>query len=156
MSTTEITAASASPVLSAAPHLGQEWITLQNNYEQYEKGGLLIKLSGVVLWAFGLALLVNPEFLTGIVVLLLWLQEGIYRTYQGRLGARILQIETLLKQDAPATPFQLHSEWLATRPGVVGLLMEYAKSALRPTVAFPYGVLLLVNLVMFLTQPAWS
>jgi hypothetical protein len=38
----------------------------------------------------------------------------------------------------------LHSEWLASRSGVPGLLREYAVSALRPTVAFPYAVLLLL------------
>ena len=141
------------PAASDTSALGREWITLQNNFERYERGGLQIKLTALVLWSLGLALLVDPAILTGAVVLLLWLQEGIYRTYQGRLGVRIVRIEGQLKQDAPASPFQLHSEWLTLRPGFVGLLAEYARSALRPTVAFPYAVLLAIDIGLLFVQP---
>jgi len=40
---------------------------------------------------------------------------------------------------------QLHSEWAAQRPGVIGLLAGYAASACRPTVAFPYAPLLIAG-----------
>ncbi|MDP2788270.1 MAG: hypothetical protein Q8O79_09390 [Pseudomonadota bacterium] len=126
--------------------LGQEWIALQNNHEQYEKGALLIKLLAVVLCAVGFALALH-EVLIGALLLVLWLQEGIYRTSQARLGVRILRIEQGLKTGENAA-FQLHSEWLASRPGLFGLLAEYAASALRPTVAFPYAVLLLMIVLL--------
>jgi hypothetical protein len=124
------------------PELGQEWATLQNNYEQYEKGALLIKLLAVLLCAVGFALALH-EVVIGALLLVLWLQEGIFRTSQSRLGVRILRIERgVASGDGLAC--QLHSEWLASRPGMFGLLAEYVASALRPTVAFPYAVLLLM------------
>ena len=43
---------------------------------------------------------------------------------------------------------QLHSQWLAQRPGTFGLLQEYARSALRPTVAFPYPLLLVLAVLL--------
>jgi hypothetical protein len=81
-----------------------------------------------------------------LLVLVMWVQEGIFRTYQSRLGKRILRIEQLLKQASPESSFgyQLHSEWQLSRPGFGGLLAEYGKSMSRPTVAFPHIVLILI------------
>lgn len=122
--------------------LGEEWITLQNNYEQYERNGLFIKLTCIVLFAVGFAMGFNGFWMSALV-LLLWVQEAIFRTYQSRLGSRLLRLESLLKQGAASDggAFQLHTQWLAGRPGFTGLLMEYGASACRPTVAFPYLVL---------------
>ncbi len=130
-----------------AEPLRSEWITLQDNYEQYEKGGLIIKLLAVVLCAAGFVL--APNILVIVFLLLvLWLQDGIFRTSQARLGARIVRIEQgLLAGEGVA--FQLHSEWLASRPGTFGLLTEYACSALRPTVAFPHAALLALSALQF-------
>lgn len=127
------------------PALAQEWVTLQNNYERYEGGALLIKLSAVLVfaaiagWGFG-------PWPGAALVLLLWLQEGIFRTFQSRLGVRLLELEKSLAGNAgdAAGAFQLHSRWLAARGSTAGLLAEYIGSACRPTVAFPYAVLLLL------------
>ena len=128
--------------------LGLEWVTLQNNIERYENGGLALKLIALGLTVLGLGLNF-PLLLISAVVLLIWLQEGIYRTFQTRLGQRIVQVEAMVRQlgltnlDAAPSAFQLHSEWLANRPGGLGLIREYLASAVRPTVAFPYAVVLL-------------
>ena len=134
--------------------LGQEWTTLQNNHEQYEKGGLHIKLISVLLTAAGLVFGLDT-LLMGALVALLWVQEGIFRTFQARLGERILRVEFLMRQSttglsalasqpvAQGDVFQLHSEWLAARRQGMGLINEYARSAFRPTVAFPYVLILL-------------
>lgn len=125
--------------------LAQEWTTLQTSHERYETGGLLIKLFSVALTMSGFALHLNLKLMLALVAVL-WLQEGIYRTFQSRLGRRILRVEQLVKGEAegdvPDGPFQLHSDWLASRPGAVGLIAEYARSAYRPTVAYPYAVLM--------------
>jgi hypothetical protein len=127
--------------MSESTALGQEWITLQNHYEQYEKGGLLIKLFAIALCAIGFMLALH-ELVMGLLLLVLWLQEGIFRTFQARLGMRILRIEQGVKT----------GEGVASRSGMLGLLREYAVSALRPTVAFPYAVLLLlIGLLVFLS-----
>jgi hypothetical protein len=124
--------------------LSQEWTILQNNFEAYEISSLLIKLISIVLFTAGLAAALNLGVMCA-VVLMLWVQEGIFRTYQSRLGARLLCVESLLRPgDAMSgAAFQLHTQWHLTRPGVAGLLMEYAASICRPTVAFPYSLLVL-------------
>lgn len=128
---------------------GQEWVTLQNNHEQYERASLFIKLFAILLCAVGFALALH-EVVTVLLLLVLWLQEGIFRTSQARLGARLLRIEQAMRDDGNLA-FQLHSEWLASRPGVFGLLLEYVTNALRPTVAFPYAPLvLLIGLLVIL------
>ena len=130
--------------------LHNEWITLQNNYEQYEKIALLIKLTSIVL--FSLTLKTNPTpILVNGILLVLWLQESIFKTYQSRLGIRLLRIETLIKQDKATenSAFQLHTEWLEQRKGVMCLILEYLKHAIKPTVAFPYAVLILIYVAIY-------
>ncbi len=129
--------------------LQQEWVTLQNNHERYESGSLAIKLVAVVLVCAGVAFELESWFV-GLFVLVLWLQEGIFKTFQFRLGARLVQLEALIAQDPPppGAAFQLHSSWMARRVGGRGLLSEYAASAARPTVAFPYAVLLIVLVLL--------
>ena len=127
--------------------LGREWITLQNNHEQYEKGGLLIKLASLVLTAMGVALGLDTLLIAALVAVL-WAQEGIYRTFQSRLGERILRVESQIRQSVnesqgAGTAYQLHSEWLAGRKSGLALVAEYATSACRPTVAFPHALILL-------------
>ncbi|WP_124948227.1 hypothetical protein [Sulfurirhabdus autotrophica] len=134
--------------------LVQEWVALQNNYEQYEKIAVYIKLTSVVLFFIGLVMSLNG-ILSGLMVLVLWLQEAIWKTYQSRLGERILMVESMIKQggnaeaeaEAEAAAFQLHSIWQVSRPGALGLVREYFANSVRPTVAYPYVMLLLINLV---------
>lgn len=135
--------------------LGQEWLALQGQSERYETGGLHIKLFTIALTLYGLVTTVPATWLCGLVAVL-WLQEGIYRTFQSRLGQRILRVEDLIRQVASQPSagqqqggaFQLHSEWLAGRQGALGLVREYVGSACRPTVAYPY-VLLLGGLIVW-------
>jgi hypothetical protein len=125
--------------------LGLEWQTLQNNHEQHERNALFIKLSSL---AFGLTGLTAGIALgwIALIIVLLWVLEGIFKTYQTRLADRLLQVESLLAQEAPAQPpMQLSTDWMARRPGGAGLIVEYALSACRPTVAFPYLPLLLAG-----------
>lgn len=123
----------------------QEWLSLQNHYKYYELGSLAIKLVCLVLFAAGLVFRLNP--LAGAaLVLIFWLQEGIFRTSQARLGERLLQVEAGLRAtQSVSQACQLHTEWLRTRPAALGLIMEYARNAARPTVAFPYAALLMID-----------
>lgn len=123
----------------------QEWITLQSAYEQYEKNALILKLVSTVLCFVGLS--VHMGFIPlSLMVLVLWVQEGIWKTYQNRIGERLLIVESAIKNAGVtrAIPFQLHTDWQAGRAGVLGLIMEYIKNSLRPTVTYPYGILLAV------------
>ena len=125
--------------------LANEWQTLQNNHEQHEKSALLIKLTSLIICAAGIAASV-PAFWLAITVLLCWLQEGIYKTYQARLVERLLTVEALLRlAEPPAEAMQLYTAWTAHRPSGIGLIAGYAVSALKPTVAFPYLPILLLG-----------
>lgn len=123
----------------------KEWATLQHQHEAYERSSLWIKLLAVALVAAAAWLALSAPLLAGLL-LVLWAQEAIMKTWQARLGARLQVVEAALGSPASSTalPCQLHTQWQAQRAGALGLLREYALSALRPTVAFPYAVLLLV------------
>lgn len=121
-----------------------EWRTLQADYERYEFAALAVKLVAIASFLLGVAWVMEPVVL-GALLALLWLQEAIHKTFQARLGARLQRVEAALAGAAPSTdrPFQLHADWLARRPGGAGLVAEYLASAMRPTVAFPHGILLI-------------
>jgi hypothetical protein len=130
--------------------LGQEWITLQGNYEKHEHSRLLIKLTCIVLWAAGLALWPDRIEIVSMIFIL-WIQESIFSTFQSRLSERILRIERLFKEgcEAAHAPYQLHSEWNDNRPGVAKLAAQYAANALKPTVAFPYVLLVPITFALW-------
>lgn len=120
--------------------LQQEWLALQSQHERYEALALGVKLA-----AFAVVVVVPNPMLAMPLLGLLWLQEGVLKTFQGRLGDRLLAIEPALKSGTDMAAMQLHSDWLATRPRGAGLLMQYLKSALRPTVALPYPLLMAIR-----------
>lgn len=127
----------------------REWEILQPLYERYEWSALSIKLVAVALFGAGIAIDMPTPWLV-LACLVLWLQEGIFKTSQSRLGARLLRIEQGLAGDMAAATvqaFALHRDWSAQRGGTLGLLVEYVRSAARPTVAFPYALLILVAVV---------
>lgn len=117
--------------------LHQEWLALQAQHERYEGLALTVKLAAFV------AVVVVPDNTLALALLaLLWLQEGVLKTFQARLGDRLLVVEAGIKSDVGAVPMQLHSDWQAQRPRGAGLIAQYVKSALRPTVALPYPLLM--------------
>ena len=134
------------PPATESSALGLEWTTLQNNHEACERNALLIKVTAVVLFAVGVALSFST-LLASFILLILWVQEAMTRTTQSRLGTRLLHIEHMFKLDPmdDGGAFQLHSDWLASRAGLSGQLEQYAASATRPTLDFPYFALLLVQ-----------
>lgn len=130
--------------------LNQEWQTLQHQHEEYEKSALHIKLLGFVIytiwWIWSADLILGCSF-----ILLLWIQESMWRTWQARLATRILQIEALLQQIPPADQqaCQLHTQWLAKRFRGFALLAEYIKNLIRPGIAFPYALMLSIILIRY-------
>lgn len=147
-----VTATAIAPGSSMSPTevspLQCEWIALQHDHEVHERTAVAIKVAAVVLC--GLAAWIGMPLVASIPLLLvLWVIEAVARTVQARLGDRLLRIETLISEAAPdSAAFRLHSEWLDGRPGLIGLLREYARAAGRPTVAFPYAPLLILMIVL--------
>ena len=114
---------------------------MQSQHERYEPLALAVKLA-----AFAVLLLVGQPALVLPLLALLWLQEAVLKTFQGRLGERLLAVEAAVKSGEAAVAMQLHGDWLAQRPRGAGLALQYLKSALRPTVALPYPFLMLLAL----------
>lgn len=135
--------------LNTSNAAAQEWSVLQKLHERYEFGALTIKLTAVVLFFAGVVVELHGTWLV-MLVALLWLQEGIFKTYQARLGARLLALEQGIASGETMRVFTLHSDWLAQRKGLPGQLREYLGSTIRPTVAFPYLVLLVLTWMFYL------
>ena len=127
--------------------LACEWQCLQRDHEQYETHALWIKLAAISVSVLTFAVVLDRR-LGGALILVLWLQEAIGRTGQARVGERLLQLEALLREPIanPAAAMQLHTQWRRSRGGPATLLKEYAIQAMRPTVAFPYVVLVVLLL----------
>lgn len=126
--------------------LHQEWLALQRDFEAHERNGLWIKLVAIVLCGGAITLSLNEYFVSTMVVTL-WIQECVIKTFQARLGARMLRVEQLIRDNVSTGVFQLHSEWLAQRKRGLAMLGEYAANALRPTVAYPYVALILIDMI---------
>ncbi len=126
--------------------LSQEWQTLHQDHETYDRYGLLIKLTALLATLLSLGLKIDL-WLALTCILILWLQEAIWRTVQARTSDRILAIEQLLNKSGDQPAMQFYSNWEANRPGTVGLVKEYLRNSVRPTVAYPYVLLLGVEIV---------
>ena len=125
--------------------LVKEWQSLHKSHEVYEQYALIIKLFSVATTLFSLAFYhENPIII--LVLAILWLQEGIWKTYQARNCFRIELIERALIEDN-LTAFQFYSQWANNRPSAMGLIVEYIKNSLKPTVIFPYIPLIFITLV---------
>lgn len=129
----------------------QEWIVLHANHEQAERTAGWIK-AGAILLTFATLAIAVDVLLASMLILVLWLQEGIVRTSQARAGARLLHVEALIRspQARSDSAFQLHTSWQQTRAGTTALVKEYLRHSLRPTVAYPYVVLLGILLTALL------
>lgn len=85
------------------------------------------------------------------IVCVLWLQDGIWKTFQSRIEQRLYIVEEYLakvdSKDDSILAFQFNRQFLASRPNSIGLIKLYVHQSLRPTIAFPYIILL--PLLMF-------
>lgn len=124
-----------------------EWATLQSSADQYEHRALNIKLMSLLVVGLSIALTLEtlPQIL---LILLFWITEAVYKTFQFRVFARLDKIEAgILNSDFRCKPFQFNSDFDNERGGVVGLFREYAMSALKPTIAITYLVLITIVLL---------
>jgi len=136
----------------AQAQLANEWQLLQNQCDSYEKHALYIKLVTVTL--FCLAYWLNRcDAMLLIITLILWGQDAIWKTFQARIEQRLLALElelTSTKNSVVTTAFSYHLNYSQARPSTSGLIKEYARQALRPTVAFPYFILVIIIGVLVL------
>lgn len=118
-----------------------EWTLLQNQYDSYEKHSLYIKLVSILAVVLSEITDTNNILIFGIL-LVLWLQDSIWKTFQSRIEPRLFQIEKNIRERVEDNEFQFNSEYQAIESSGLGKIGEYLKQAMRPTVAFPHVVLI--------------
>ena len=119
----------------------QEWITLQNNYEQSETLALFIKIIAVLVCLVGFVFDLKP-LVVSMLLLVLWLQDAIWKTFQGRTEQRLIKLEQANSENDQSVSLKFYSDWEVSRSGTLSLVRAYLSNALRPTIAYPYVILL--------------
>ena len=130
------------------PILQCEWVTLQNQFDSYEKCSLFIKLFSLLISCI-LVFALKAGVWSLLVVAILWLQDAIWKTFQNRIGQRLEVVEQAVQDNPHHVPehvlhmgMQFNLAWNQSRPRAIGLISEYIKQALKPTVAYPHVVLI--------------
>jgi hypothetical protein len=120
-----------------------EWCLLQNQFDSYEKHSLYIKLVSIM--ALLSAEVAGVQGIYIIVILLVfWGQDAIWKTFQSRIEPRLFQIEKAISTDCSESACQFNTEYNKVSLGGVGLIIEYARQSIRPTIAFPHVVLIII------------
>ena len=135
-----------------------EWSLLHQQYQTFENYALLIKLVAITAVAVGFIMGYISWGIPG-VVLICWLTEAVWKTYQGRTEADLLSLETQIRRldgthsndvtdesIEQQAPMQLYTRWNEGRASVMGLIGEYVSAGKQPTVAITY--ILLVALIL--------
>ncbi|MAZ71108.1 hypothetical protein [Porticoccus sp.] len=120
-----------------------EWCLLQNQFESYEKHSLYIKLSSILMLFLSEIFSVSMTS-TFLILLVLWLQDAIWKTFQSRIEPRLLKIEKNIREKTEGNEFQFNKEYQLVETSSLSKILEYAKQAIRPTVAFPHIVLMII------------
>ena len=122
-----------------------EWCLLQNQFDSYEKHSLYIKLLSVIVLLMAEMSDAVSIFMV-LLLVVLWLQDAIWKTFQSRIEIRLLQIEKYISEENEKSVFQFNREFHRVRLCGLSLIYEYIRQSIRPTVAFPYIVLILILL----------
>jgi len=133
-----------------------EWVILHADIEKYERFSLFIKLFSVLVSVLCIAYFITA-WVGLVVILILWLQDGIWKTFQKRMETRIIFIEKTLNEikdslsEANDNPiaFQYYTQWQNQRQGGMGLIKEYLTNSVKPTVAYPYAILITLILLYY-------
>jgi len=126
--------------------------SIENMSEQQktEIEAAALKLTSIIVCLFGFMANLNP-IITSLLLLVLWLQEAIWKTFQGRTEQRLLVLEkayqTGHETNNETQPLQFYRHWTETRPGTTKLIAEYLGNAIRPTIAYPYVALLPLSFI---------
>ncbi|GAC16501.1 hypothetical protein [Aliiglaciecola lipolytica] len=126
--------------------LQQEWTTLQFQYDSYEKFSLILKLFSVVLCSL-LVFHLQLDFVLPILCLIIWMLDGIWKTFQSRIGERLLVVEKSLRDSIQENALQYNTQWELNRPNSVKLIANYLKNALSPTVFVPHLAIISLALI---------
>lgn len=126
-----------------------EWCLLQHQFDSYEKHSLYIKLFSVIMLLI-FEIFGSINICMVLILAVLWLQDAIWKTFQSRIESRLLQVEKYILEGTEQQAFQFNTEFLKVRLGGLSLITEYVCQSLRPTVAFPHLVLIVILLMHYI------
>ena len=134
--------------MMTANDLSTEWCLLQNQFDSYEKYSLVIKLAAIII-AAALGIADYNAVVAAAFLLVLWGQDAIWKTFQSRIEMRLLLIEQAIagEQNQQQHAFQFNSHYQAGSNSGLALILEYCRQAVRPTIAFPHVLLILLVLL---------
>ncbi|HCC81707.1 MAG TPA: hypothetical protein DEQ25_10635, partial [Methylophaga sp.] len=87
-----------------------EWCLLQNQFESYEKHSLYIKLISILMLFLSEIFSVSMISIF-LILLVLWLQDAIWKTFQSRIEPRLLKIEKNIREKTEGSEFQFNKEY---------------------------------------------
>ncbi len=122
-----------------------EWTILQTQYDSYEKYSLVIKLLAIAIAVIA-GIYNQIGYFVVLILAVLWLQDGIWKTFQARIESRLLIVESLIEQEDFAQACQFNRQFAENRLSGSALIKEYLCQSVRPTVAFPHVVLIALAL----------
>jgi len=132
-------------------NLNEEWVVLHADIEKYERFSLLIKLTNLLVLIISFATQLPMMFVL-LISGLIWLQDGIWKTFQFRMNERILVLENDINNtfigSTEKPQFQFYSEWEKNPKSFSALISEYLRNSLRPTVAYPHVIIIMILLVV--------
>jgi hypothetical protein len=123
-----------------------EWLLLQSQYDSYEKHSLYIKLLSVTLLLVA-EISNSVNFFMLCILIILWLQDSIWKTFQARIESRLIRIEKCILEESTEGVFQFNNDYQRDRLRGLSLINEYIRQAIRPTVAFPHISLAIIILI---------
>jgi hypothetical protein len=132
--------------------LVEQWKTLHNNHERYEQYALIIKLTAIASTLLVFTFSVNT-LAALLLIAILWLQEGIWKTFQYRTVDAIIAIEDKFSLNESEQlnekdqTYLLYTQWQVNRPNATMLITEYVNNSLRPTVIYPYLPLIILIII---------
>jgi len=126
-----------------------EWCLLQNQFDSYEKHSLYIKLVSIIVLLFAETSGITGSYIM-LLLLILWGQDAIWKTFQSRIEPRLFQIENSIATDCSENACQFNTEYNKVSLGGIALIIEYARQSIRPTVAFPHVGLIIISVLNYI------
>lgn len=133
--------------------LKDEYIQLQNFYEDVDKRALTIKGWNVTIAiaAIGAGFLVSPHlwFIAALASIVFWYLEAFWRAYHFFLSTRIKEIEKSIREDTWENfyPLQLYTTWTNTFNKYGAQTKKYF---LKPVTIQPHLSIFLVCIIFYL------
>lgn len=132
--------------------LKEEYFFLQQAYEDFDRRALLIKGWSVTLSLGGIAIAfqegsIQILILSGLVALLFWVLEAMWKLFQYCNSVRIREIESYFRGDIEyLTPLQAYSTWFKTFQESKSWGYEISQNMLLGPVVIPHAPAVVVVL----------